>query len=92
MSSIQLRCIVLIIKHMHFNDMPDLTHFATKPPFYPQSSKHLFSETLDIKHLLKRHMLDPSIISLMTYLMLPSFHLLIALYHIFGHVARVTVF
>ena len=60
MSNTPLKCIVLIIMCIYFNDLLDCPLFAIKPPFHPKSSRCSFSECLYTKHFPKQALLDPS--------------------------------
>ena len=58
MSNTPLKCIVLIIKRIHFGDLLDCPLFATNPPFDPKSSRVPFPECLYTKHFPKHALLD----------------------------------
>ena len=58
MSNTPLKCIMLIIRYMHFGDLLDCPLFAIKPPFHPKSSRCPFSECLYTKHFPKHALLD----------------------------------
>ena len=58
MSNTPLKCIVLIIKRIHFGDLLDCPLFAIKPPFHPRSSRCSFSECLYTRHFPKQALLD----------------------------------
>ena len=60
MSNTPLKCIMLIIKRIHFGDLLDCPLFATKTPFHPKSSRCPFSEYLYTKHFPMHALLDPS--------------------------------
>ena len=58
MSNTPLKCIVLIIKYICFENLLDCPLFAIKPPFHPRSSRCSFSECLYTKHFPKQALLD----------------------------------
>ena len=59
MSNTPLKCIMLIIKRIHFGDLLDCPLFAIKTPFHPKSSRCPFSEYLYTKHFPMHALLDP---------------------------------
>ena len=58
MSNTPLKCIVLIIRCIYFDDLLDCPLFATKTPFHPKSSRCSFSECLYTRHFPKQALLD----------------------------------
>ena len=60
MSNTPFKCIVLIIKRIHFGDLLDCPLLAIKTPFHPKSSRCSFSECLYTKHFPMHALLDPS--------------------------------
>ena len=58
MSNTPLKCIVLIIRRIYFDDLLDCPLLAIKPPFHPKSSRCSFSECLYTKHFPKHVLLD----------------------------------
>ena len=58
MSNTPLKCIVLIIKRIHFGDLLDCPLLAIKTPFHPKSSRCSFSECLYTRHFPKQALLD----------------------------------
>ena len=58
MSNTLLKCIALIVRLIHFDDVLDCPLFATKPSFHPRSSRCSFSECLYTKHFPKQALLD----------------------------------
>ena len=58
MSNTPLKCIVLIIRRIYFDDLLDCPLLAIKPPFHPKSSRCSFSECLYTKHFPKHALLD----------------------------------
>ena len=59
MSNTPFKCIVLIIKRIHFGDLLDCPPLAIKTPFHPKSSRCSFSECLYTKHFPKHALLAP---------------------------------
>ena len=58
MSSTLFKCIVLIIRCVHFGDLLDCPLFAIKTPFHPKSSRCSFPEYLYTKHFPMHALLD----------------------------------
>ena len=58
MSNTPLKCIVLIIRCVHFGDLLDCPLFAIKTPFHPKSSRCSFPEYLYTKHFPMHALLD----------------------------------
>lgn len=54
--------IALIVNYIHFSNLLDPAHFATKRSFYLRSSKYIVQKYLNTRHSTRSSLLDFSLV------------------------------